>query len=46
VKIYVAAKEVLRKNGYLSSVLDQTQAFGAVFSCPYGKLFYVGDVQL
>jgi hypothetical protein len=32
VKIYVAAKEVLRKNGYLSSVLDQTQAFGAVFS--------------
>jgi hypothetical protein len=29
-----------------ASVLDQTQAFGAVFSWPYGKLYYVGDVQL
>ncbi len=46
VKIYVAAMEALRKKGYLSSVLDQTQASGAVFSWPYGKLYYVGDVQL
>jgi hypothetical protein len=46
VKIHVAAIEALRKNGYLSSVLDQTQASGAVFSSSYGKLYHVGDVQL